>query len=681
MGAFALKISRPTFLAGGILLVLAAGMRLYLYVVGGATLPVTTDEAMTVLQAEMVLAGKWPLLLMAQPYMFPVEVYWMAPLVGWLPRTAHGMRVLVLLEGVVYTLCVLGLLWSWRDLRREARWAGVLLILFPSVYLVLNQTAYSLPHYNSAFILVLAAVGIERWMERRPDAGWKATLGLAAAAGFFASLAFSNSILSLALVAPFGVIALVNSVGRGRWIRLPGYALGGAAGLIPYVAAMKFFPGANQSVTQMYAWGHAAERIWNPGILHTLPVAFGFTPCYFPDSRERLLEWGAWGGTAFSYLFLPMLLAAVVVCIAGGARRVLIRRELRPGLAEWSLGVTLLSLLLFGLNRRADSASYRYLVPIVVVFPFFFAALVDALPGRIARAGLAVACVWAGYNVATAFRLPEVWKRPHFAREIVSAPDLEPAMKVLDDLGIRHTVASHWAAYRIAFLGDGRVMSTQPMNERFPGWPLPYKREVDAAERVAYVLTEDIRFLKPSIFERHLRTMGVEADVYEAGAFKVYADFRSPRYEDRREVGIADVEPGGGAGHPEQTGRLRDGDERTFWRSGDVQAEGMSLTFEFDRLVERGELEIRYGHFGHDAAPATRVEIRNRGRWRVLTERREREWDKFAWGARHPVYGVDLERVVFPETAEALRLTIVEPREGMHWTLAETTLYDLAGIK
>jgi hypothetical protein len=43
-------------------------------------------------------------------------------------------------------------------------------------------------------------------------------------------------------------------------------------------------------------------------------------------------------------------------------------------------------------------------------------------------------------------------------------------------------------------LSDERIICAQPVNERFPGWPIPYKDDVDQAERVALVLIELARF-------------------------------------------------------------------------------------------------------------------------------------------------------------------------------------------
>ena len=657
----------PGLLAGCLL---ALALRFHLYAEGARSIPVTTDEALTVLQAVDIRHGDFPLLLAAQPYMFPLEAYWMAPLVHWLPRTAWGMRALILAEGLAFlglSLLLLRQMGGWR-----ATWPGGLLALFPSVYLAMMQTAYSLPHNTSAYILSLAAAWFVMRLNREPR---RTDFALAVAGGFCAALAFSNAILALALVAPLAVVAAWNSAGQGRWRRLSGHALGGILGLAPYLLAIRTIPGAHGSVTATVGLREAFARLWEPALGHTLPVVFGFRPCLFLDHDQRL-EWGAWGDAVFAPVFAALLLGTAGVAVFGLWRRSRDRRLPFLGALEWALGATVLSLLLFALGQRASSGSYRYLAPVAVVFPFLLAGLHGALGrrGRWLTGGLAL--VLAGYNIAVAVRLPWEWRHSHYAREVVAAPDLKPALAVLREQGIRHAVASHWAAYRIGFESGGEVVCSQPQNERFPGWPIPYKAEVDAATNVAYVLTEEIRFLKPSVFERHLRTMGVEAEAVDAGDFRVYFNFRAPAFERERPV-AADRVQAAASENPADARRMLDGDPDTFWRSAAFQKEGIRLEFTFDRPCDLERLALGYGHFGHDHAPAVRISLLRETGWETLHESLALEMDKFAWRNGHPVY--DVARQTIPlgvASVRALRVEIAKPDPARCWTIAEATIYE-----
>ncbi len=658
-----------TVLVAGGLLVLALALRLYLYVMGGLHIPVTTDEALTVLQALDVRAGDFPLLLSAQPYMFPLEAYWMAPFVHLLPRTALGMRALVFMEGLVLvalSLLVLRRMGAWRDV-----WPGVLLVLFPSVYFVMNMTAYSLPHNNSAYILVLVAVWfvLSLRKERVAHPFWMALAG-----GFFGVLAFSNAMLSLALVVPLGVVAVWNVVRRNGWKQLAGYAVGGALGLLPHVVAIWRLPGAHQSVTASHGWAVAAGRIWSLALTRTLPVTFGWRPCLFPDSAEHL-SWGAWGHDLFPYAFSALLLLAAGMALAGLFQRAC--RHERPFLGglEWALGASILSILLFALSKRADSGSYRYLGPALVAFPFLVTGVWLVVPRPIKRALGSLVVLVALYNAAVSVRLPLAWTEPGFVDDVVVAPDLKPALAFLREKGIHHAVASHWAAYRIGFEADGAVMCSQPQNERFPGWPIPYKAQVDASSNVAYVLTEKVRFLKPSIFERHLRTMGVEAQVYTAGHFRVYHDFSAPQF-----AGGQPIERGRFTLHasesPEMAAHLADGDERTFWRSASRQHTNLALEMVFSEPADIRRLVVRHGDFKHDRAPALRIRVRKEHGWETWHEGVPAEDDKFAWRNGHPVYGYAQQTYLLQqEKVQALRLELATADPAWCWTVAEIQLY------
>lgn len=650
---------------------LALGLRLYLYWAGGHAIPVTTDEAQTVLQALDIRAGKWPLLLLAQPYMFPMEAYWMAPVVDLLPRTAMGMRLLVLVEGFIFiglALMVLRQMGGWREI-----WPGILLVLFPSAYLLMNQTAYSQPTYNSAFILALAATWCVMRLNRAPR---RNDFGLAVAGGFLALLAFSNAMTALALIIPLVLVGAWNSVGRGRWLRFPGFALGGAVGLIPYLAACWKFPGAHESVAATFGWSDALGRLWIPAVARTLPVTFGWRACLFPDNSEQL-DWGGWGYTVFPYVFIFLLALAFGMALARLGRKFYEKKYLSLGVTEWALGATILSLILFALSRRADACAYRYLTPVVVVFPFLMFGLHRALPrpARLFTGGLVLFFVF--YNIATAIQLPQAWRRPDFASNIVAAPDLEPALEVLRRHGIGHAVASHWAAYRINFAAAGEVVCSQPSNERFPGWPVPYKAEVDAATNVAYVLTEKIRFLKPGIFERHLRAMGVEADTANAGDFCVYYNFRAPALDSQTRVEAQRIRVTAGENR-EQVSRMMDGANGTFWRSAQLQHEGLWVEFTFDQPLYLGRLILQYGNYAHDRAPALRIKLLTNTGWITLHDALALDLDKFAWLNGHPVYGPAQQTfVIGMSSVQALRLEVAKPNPRLCWTLAEVTLYEV----
>lgn len=671
---------------GAVLLVAAAaGLRAYLYAAGSANVPVTSDEALTVLQAVDIRNGHFPLLMAGQPYMFPVEAYWMAPLEPFLPRTAYGMRTLILLEG--FAIAALGL-WILRRMGRWREvWPGALAVLFPSAYVLTTQSAYSMPYYASPTILALLAAGC--FASADPPRGLggggpRRETAWAFFGAFALGMAVSNSLAAMGLAVPLAVVALWNAAGRRPWRaaawRLGALAGGGFLGLFPHLLSRWLIPHAHEAVSSMYPLDEALPRVWKTAVGVVLPGTFGIQPCLWPDSDERLAG-SAWLAQAFAWGAVAVFALALVLAVSRMLREGI--RERRWPLAgpfEWSLAVSAAGVVLFALNQRAASRDFRYLLPVAVVAPFLLAGLWLRLRGRLPRWGLAAAVAgFSAYNVATALRLAEVWKEPGFASRVVAVPDLAPALEVLRGQGIRHAVASHWAAYRIGFESGGDIVCAQPLNERFPRWPLPYKAEVDAADDVAYVLTDAIRFLKPEMFERHMRTMDVEADVIPAGEFRVYCHFRKGGPPGPRALPPEGLRMAANSA-PERAPAMADGDAGTYWRCTGHQTNGIAVECGFAGPVPLAGLRLQYGRFGHDRPAELGIEVRRGnaggegdGGWTPVAVDRVVQ-EPFQWRHGHPVYSeLATDRFDFPvqEGAEAVRISTKRPNPRWAWTLCE----------
>ena len=128
-------IQRAFFVAA---LLAAVALRTTFFVVSVRYVPASSDESIIGLQAKRIATQlRTPLLMMAQPYLFPLEAYASAPFIRWLPRTAFGVRLVPFIMGWVGVVCVFAVL------RRLGTWRGVwpvaLLVFFapPRVAFVL----------------------------------------------------------------------------------------------------------------------------------------------------------------------------------------------------------------------------------------------------------------------------------------------------------------------------------------------------------------------------------------------------------------------------------------------------------------------------------------------------------------------------------------------------------------
>jgi hypothetical protein len=656
------------------LLIAALALRAWVYVQGARHIPVTTDEAITVLQAKRIAEGEAQWLMYAQPYMFPVEAYGMVPFLG-LPRNAWGMRVLTCLEGLAMLAITLAVLRRQGGLRDGA--AGYLLALFPSAYLLTNTFGYSQPHNNSAFLLsLLGLLGAQRLLGELPlrtRIGWLLFTGLACGA------AFANAMLALSLVAPILLVALCN----GSWKRLPlhaaGLAAGAYVGLLPYLYAKNKFPGAHEGVTGTRSWARAWEVITGHLFTGTLPRTLGIGAPIFPD--RDVFPWNPLWLAANGGRLAALLLVLLLAWRAAVHLKVLAKGQCpRLDLADLGLGVCLACVLSFAKSIRSTHDAYRYLAPVLLVLPFLFAAAQRALPRRLSQSLLGLAIAYGLANTYNMAKVGRMWRHPDFANEIVHAPDLAPALAILRQEGIRHAYAQHWSAYRINFLTDEQILCSQPDNERFRGWPIPYKDHVDLAERVAYVLTERNRFMGPEDFRRHLETMGVAHRELDAGDYRVFLDFQTPKsLQGLEKIPSADLAFAAPDFRDKIQVVLADGDTKTYAHSLRLQQSGMAIEISWSRPETVSRLHVDHGHFGKDSERGLHLSARVDGAWQRIAENVEADWDKFGFRHGAPRYGGSPRSLSFaPVRADALRLEIARPDPRRAWTLAEIGVYRVA---
>ena len=661
-------------IATGILvLFLAFALRLLFFTTSITHLPASSDEVLSILQAKRIAAGHTPLLVKANTYQFPVESYLSTPFTRLLPRNAFGARFIPLLLGFATTGFLAFIMLQLVPFKRS--WPALLLLLFPSAYLLMLQTAYMIPQHNS--LLLLCTLAVAAAVLHRKKREYPACY--AAAAGLLAGLAFSNHLVALPVLVMVVLFIMLDEHPHYLRKSTPAVLAGLILGTAPYWLALRFLPGAYGAVTGMDTIPKAISKLWPYTITYTLPRALGFNPCHFPDSRETLevmpgLE-SVWG-----ILFVMGLLAGVVY-EAFRITRYTIRNRW-PTLTTGGLftGICAITLLLFVLNKRSTVESFRYLLPLVVFYPFLLLPSPDQPSSRplslVRTCGILVV---AGINILMTIRLAESWQTPGFAVKQANIADIQPAIARLRELGITHACASYWASYRMTYETDGAITCSQPINERFPGWYVPYKAEVDASTNVAYVLTEGIRFLKPHIFDRHLATMGVTSQREIHGDFVVYHDFRQTESVAARTLIPPDHLVLSASHNPAAATQANDGDPETRWMTdGSFQESGMWFQAAWDQPRTVSAIRITYHRYYHDHPPLMDVRLRTETGWENVTNGIPGTIDKFEFLNGHPVYGGIARQTIAipPRTARSIQLVINQPNPRSCWSICELECFE-----
>jgi hypothetical protein len=328
----------------------------------------------------------------------------------------------------------------------------------------------------------------------------------------------------------------------------------------------------------------------------------------------------------------------------------------------------------FLLNQRADFRQYRYLLALAWCLPFLLLPLCLAARRHLKVLLGALAAGLALFNLLTSILLMNAWTAPGFAEQDGQMPDLAPALAFLRRENIAHCFAAHWSAYRITFLADEKIICSQPWNERFRGWPIPYKDQVARDPRAAYVLTSPDSF-DAAAFARDMASQRITSRKTEAGRYTVFDRFVKGASPWQRRVAPEQITLA--ASHnPAQAAWLNDGLPSTMWKSGQVQKKGMWLELRLPRPLPLTRLSLHYHDFPHDRAQVLSLSYRRDGQWHAIQAHIPDRLQVFEFHNHLPLYGEMMQNIRFaPVVTDALRLEIVSPRPGRYWGLAEVELF------
>lgn len=638
---------------------LALAVRIALFWVSCANMPAFDDECIIALQAKQIARGEFSLLLLAQPYMFPLEAYLMAPFIEFLPRTASGARVMA------FGMGLFSLLLGWAVLRRWGRlsdiWPGVLILLFGSPFLLIMQYGMALPGYPSLIFFSMLMV----WIAQARSEPHITPKGAAVLVGFIGGLVCSVTMLALPVLVMTGaMIGLHRTWRAARWT-LPLFVSGAMVGMIPHWL-VRYLYGGSGDVFRLEPWRVAFGTLMQPTLNSTLPAALGLGSPVVPGSLDRI-DFFPSLGLAYGLLWLIFLGAVTMKAIGVGWRRWRLERWPSLDAGLFFSGVSWICLVMFIFSARSESHTYRYLTLIILAWPFLV-GYYYCHSGRLGRwivAGLTILVLM--INVYNSWGILERWSKPSFGAKL-KLYDFGPVIRYLDERGIRYAYSVYSDAYRLTFAADERIICAQLYNERFPAWPLPYKETVDNSTNVAYMLSKNNRFTA-ALFERDMASAKVTCRIQDCGAYKVYTDFHSSLNAVTSAL-FSKAE----ASHSSEnvTDRLTDPD--LFWRSeGFHQMPGMWVSVEWTEPQQVRHILLNQGAFVQDRPDTVHVYYRSAGAWIRLPDPLVCFSIPFMFENGHPVYGGAVTRMDLPAPVETsgLKLEIVNPRLRRAWTIYE----------
>ena len=601
--------------------------------------PVDGDTAIIGLMARHLGRGTT---MWGQPYGSPLEAWLAAPLMAAIGARAEALRLTYFLLGLV--LIPVTYLLARRLDARAALPAAVLMACPPPYFLLLS--ALPPPMYPAALVLCGIVLVLALRIADRVAAE-RAPVSELVVAGILAGLAAWTHLMSLSIVAACGIHLLRRARSR-RALLL--YALA------PFLlASAPWWARAlgDRQATRVVSVSERQEGFTShllavlPRLPRPLGGVLGVRTPWIADDPDHVVR-------------APLGVAALTVLLYGISLAVAARASRGSPPARLLLAAAALVVIVYPFPLRSGPDSIRFLTPLYLPLAALVAwgGLALGRPRRAWILVLALACV----HLGMASRLLGAWRHADRAAAPFLLPDLAPLRRLLEEHQVRRGYASYGPAYRLTFESGERIILSQPWNERFLHYPLPYLDEVRFAKNVAWVLTPRVPtdLPAPGAFEAALGAAGGLWRRSAAGEAVVFHDFVPP-------FGPT-VEP------PATAGAAGDADLATVLLPSPTAPSTWTLPsprrldaitlmagFEGPRLLRSMDVEV--------SADGASFET-------VARRRRRDERSDLRWVGGQPQYVIDHDVIAVPlagRTVVALRVTPVA--SGDAWGVGEILLH------
>ncbi len=489
-------------------------IRIYFFYISVKYIPTTTDEALAVLIAKSIAKGNFSLLFWGAPYQFPTESYLMAPFVNFLPINAFGARIIPAILGLV---SVFGFYFLYKKINRNYTF---LLIFFPSAYVISLQSSYFIPEYT--FTLTSSWALPYLYLKYLDKGNLKYIVFLGLLAGF----SLSTHLLSLPIVLVLSLLVCVSHSFKSAVKNTFLYITSLMIGLVPYLMSLSEAKNTAVAVTGNYPIIIAIERFFSPLISNNLSTLLGYTICPFPDLKQ--IEGFLPNLTAFFMILFWLILIFVTIFrlfqfILASYKQ----RWFAFNIYDLFIGTIWASIFAFAFSKRGDFTEFRYLLPVAWFFPFLlsYSLKISVKPLQVILSIYIFVNVI--FNFFNSYTLVELWKKKGFSKNKILVPQLDKVLTYLRENNFDKCYASFWDVNRITFEADGKIICSQAYNERFPGWKLPFKEQIDNSEKAAYVLANNkYARLKALDFSKYLKNLEIKVSSRNVGKYVIFDKFK-----------------------------------------------------------------------------------------------------------------------------------------------------------
>lgn len=655
----------------------AVAFRVVFFLFALQHIPFTWDEGWPSLMALHILKGEFPVVYWGQTYMGTQESYFQAVCIALLGAKTWVVRLYPFLFGLGYVAA--SVLLASRIYGRRTGLIVLALLSVPIPYVTIGSVLIPPDNYLPMTALgSLALVLVHDLAFREEDSRRRIhkTFWL----GFLLGYTFWLHILALSYIGVAALFLFLRNkwivARREGWAGLAGFVLGGLP-LIVYNVIHNFATFRDVGRTTSWAKSWILLQVL---FGHTLDFLIGTKVMYFGDNAKFEILPHVLGIAVTAIWIIGM---AIAILAPARTYFPLFRLSLKKVDATIMLVVmAVAAIFLFCRGDRSASHNVRYVLPIVSVLPVLFAAGLDRILIRSRVVfGILLAVVMTG-QVWGNVTLARLWSDPVVVERDIYLPDTTELRGYLLAHDIHHAYANYWITYRVTFESREQIVFAEPYNQRFPGKPVKFLDEVQAATNVAYVyVTERRDGFSAEEFEEAMNQIGVTCTKTNITSFTVFHSFRMPDMANGvmwREL------PHDGwtvtaTTNEDKAIQAIDGDPWTRWCLGRSQVPGGALSVDLGTTQLVGCLRIDLGAWPMDFPRGYRIRTSLDGAtWTTVSEHTPIRWNLF-WRDVQPAFlsqKGDYLTLSFPAVeARHVQIEQTGTNDRFDWSVAELRVF------
>lgn len=492
-------------------------------------------------------------------------------------------------------------------------------------------------------------------------------------AGIVAGLSISNHLLSLSIVFMTSLAICCSDSFKAALKNTVTYAFGMALGLLPYLYAKLYIPGAYQKVSDSYTLLTAIERFPKIIFSEIFPSVLGINTLLYPEVSEKVSTFDSLL-VPFQYIFIGFLAYLFANRLYLFILRLIRTKWVSFELADVCLGTTAIAILLMSVTKL--TLYPRYSLFVVWSFPFIIFFTHKSLPTLLKRAVEIFVVCMLFINLINAKQLYAHWSNENFSEKHAFMPNLEPLYSYFRSNEITHCYTGWWLSYQLIVNSKEKVICSPPFNDRFIGWEQPHYRElVDLNYNTPFIVgVYQHRWLEKDTLQKLLTNENLKFTGKQVGDFFV---FDKIKHKDSKQLKI--ISPNRVSYKNKTLNNLFDKDINTHWTSSEQQFKNQKITIDFGQAQDIYAMRIftKVKNYAKETPEISIIGIDANGGKKILKKNTHGLPFPIKLDRNQKYQSIDINQLFFgfeKSSVQRISLRIKTPISNANWEISEIQL-------